>query len=306
MTNSSHIVAFEAYLITERRFTLNTVMAYKKDLAQFIEHIEGLSKTVEQVLLADLHSFLQHLHGQRCKARTIARKIATLKTFYVFLHEKHKINNIAASLATPKCESTLPRYLSEQEIQQMLAVAQQDKGPYAQRNYLMLLFLYGTGMRISELLELRVTDIRFDTRTVLVNGKGNKQRIIPLPEDLVPRLQEYATTLSQAYDEAAIIVRTTRTPEYLFPSNYGSSKKPLSRQAFWQMLRKLCKLAGIERDVSPHQLRHSLATHLLQRGADLRSLQLLLGHETLSTMHVYTHLDTANLRSIYNKKHVRS
>lgn len=306
MPDTQHIVAFEAYLITERRLTLNTVVAYKKDIAQFMEHIEGLSKTVETVVLADLHSFLQHLQGQRCKARTVARKIATLKTFYIFLHAQYKITNIAALLATPKCESTLPRYLSEQEIQQIIAASQREKGPYAQRNSLMLLFLYGTGMRISELLELRTTDIRFDTRTVLVNGKGNKQRIIPLPEDLVPRLQEYAVALSQAYDEGVIIVRTTRTPEYLFPSNYGSSKKPLSRQAFWQLLRKLCKQAGIERDISPHQLRHSLATHLLQRGADLRSLQLLLGHETLSTMHVYTHLDTANLRSIYNKKHVRS
>jgi integrase/recombinase XerD len=141
---------------------------------------------------------------------------------------------------------------------------------------------------------------------VLVNGKGNKQRIVPIPEELIPILTDYVTALARAYEEATIIMRSTRMPDYLFPSHYGASKKPLSRQAFWQILRKLCARAGINRDVSPHQLRHSLATHLLQRGADLRSLQLLLGHETLSTIHVYTHLDTSNLRDIYNKKHLRS
>ncbi len=306
MSDITYSTAFEAYLITERRLTLNTVVAYKKDIAQFMQYLVSINCMLDVVTVADLHGFLQQLHDQRCKSRTIARKVASLKTFYGFLAEKYNITNCAASLATPKCESTLPRYLSEAEVQQVIAAATTETGPYAVRNRLMILFLYSTGMRISELLGLRTVDIRFDNRTVLVNGKGNKQRIVPLPEDLIPSLKAYVIALSQAYEEATIIFRSTRNPDYLFPSHYGASKKPLSRQAFWQILRKLCALAGIERDISPHQLRHSLATHLLQRGADLRSLQLLLGHETLSTMHVYTHLDTTNLRSIYNKKHVRS
>jgi site-specific recombinase XerD len=258
------------------------------------------------VTLDILHGFLQELYAQRCKARTIARKIASLKTFFGFLAEKYGIINIAASLATPKCESTLPRYLSEDEVIRLLNVAQQDTSEYGMRNYIMVMFLYSTGLRISELLGLHTTDIRFDTRTVLVNGKGNKQRIVPLPEELVPLLTHYMTALTKAHEDALILFRASHTSNYLFPSYYGNSKKPLTRQAFWQLLRKLCSHAGIDRAISPHQLRHSLATHLLRRGADLRSLQLLLGHETLSTMHVYTHLDTTALRGVYDKKHVRS
>ena len=248
MSNTVYFTAFEAYLITERRLTLNTVVAYKKDIAQFMQYLASISRTLDVVTTADLHGFLQHLHDQRCKSRTIARKVASLKTLYGFLAEKYTITNFAASLATPKCESTLPRYLSEAEVQQIIAVATTEKGPYALRNHLMLLFLYSTGMRISELLGLRTVDIRFDTRTVLVNGKGNKQRIVPLPENLIPSLKDYVIALSQAYEEATIIFRSTRTPDYLFPSHYRASKKPLSRQAFWQILRKLCTLAGINRE----------------------------------------------------------
>jgi integrase/recombinase XerD len=306
MPESQYIIAFEAHLITERRLTYNTIIAYKKDIEQFVQYLKTTSKTVQNTTIADLHGFLQAIYDQRCKARTIARKVASLKTFFSFLAEKYGFTNVAGTLATPKCEATLPRYLSEAEIQKLIEVASAEKGPYALRNRLILLFLYSTGMRISELLGLRTVDVRLDSRTVLVNGKGNKQRIVPIPEELIPILTDYVTALARAYEEATIIMRSTRTPDYLFPSHYGASKKPLSRQAFWQILRKLCARAGINRDVSPHQLRHSLATHLLQRGADLRSLQLLLGHETLSTIHVYTHLDTSNLRDIYNKKHLRS
>ena len=302
----SYLIVFEAHLIAERRLTFNTVIAYKKDIEQFEEYLTSVNKTVALCVMADLHGFLQQIYDKQRKSRTIARKVASLKIFFAFLCEHHGINNIAAALATPKCESTLPRYLSEQELQQLVAVAAAESGPYAQRNHVMLLFLYSTGMRISELLGLRCSDIRFENRTVLVNGKGNKQRIVPIPEDLMPLLQDYLTLLAKAYEDAAIIMRSTRNPDYLFPNHYTTGKKPLSRQTFWQILRKMCAKAGINRDISPHQLRHSLATHLLQRGADLRSLQLLLGHETLSTMHVYTHLDTSNLRAVYNKKHLRS
>lgn len=306
MPDVSYITAFEAYLISERRLTFNTIIAYKKDIAQFIAYLTSVHKVLNTAQAADLLGFLQAIYDQRCKSRTIARKVASLKIFFSFLAEKYNLTNIAASLATPKCEATLPRYLSEAEMQNLIATAKAETGPYAQRNSLMLLFLYSTGMRISELLGLRINDVRLDSRTVLVNGKGNKQRIVPIPEELIPALKEYMIALTKAYEEATIIFRSTRVSDYLFPSTYTASKKSLSRQSFWQILRKLCARAGIDRDISPHQLRHSLATHLLQRGADLRSLQLLLGHETLSTMHVYTHLDTTNLRAVYNKKHLRS
>lgn len=306
MTNSSYAMAFEAHLITERRVSRNTVSAYKKDITQFITYLDTHSHTLLAVPHEAFHGFLQQLADMRCKSRTIARKIASLKTFFTYLFDTFGIPNSAASLSTPKCELTLPRYLSEEEIHSLLTVAREDTGPYALRNYLMVLFLYSTGVRISELLSLHSADIRFDNRTILVNGKGNKQRIIPLPEDLMPLLKEYLIVLKQSHEQAVILFKATHTFQYLFPSYYGNSKRSLTRQAFWQILKKLCVKAGITRDISPHQLRHSLATHLLKRGADLRSLQLLLGHETLGTLHVYTHLDTTTLRSVYDKKHVRS
>jgi len=306
MTNNSYAMAFEAHLITERRVSRNTVSAYKKDITQFITYLESHNHTLLALSQGVFHGFFQRLIDMRCKSRTIARKIAALKTFFTYLCDTFGIPNSAALLNSPKCESTLPRYLSEAEIQKLIAVAREDSGPYALRNYLIVLFLYSTGVRISELLSLHIADIRFDNRTILVNGKGNKQRIIPLPTELVPLLQEYLTFLKQSHEEAVILFRATHTFQYLFPSYYGNSKRALTRQAFWQILKKLCAKAGINKDISPHQLRHSLATHLLKKGADLRSLQLLLGHETLGTIHVYTHLDTTTLRSMYDKKHVRS
>lgn len=308
MENIVYSTQFEAYLITERRVALNTVSAYKKDIEQFMHYLDEQQKRLRDCVVEDLRNFLQTIYDARCKSRTIARKIASLKTFFNFVSEKHGMPNLAFLLATPKSESTLPRYLSEEEIHTLLKIAQEDTSHYAARNYVMIVLLYSTGVRISELLNLRTNDIRFDNRTLLIHGKGNKQRIIPLADETIPLLHDYLITLNTEHEHAGagIIFKSTRTSDFLFPSFYGNSKKPLSRQAFWQTLRKLCKIAGINRDISPHQLRHSLATHLLKRGANLRSLQLLLGHETLNTMHVYTHLDTSTLRGVYNKKHLRS
>jgi site-specific recombinase XerD len=308
MENVAYCTQFEAHLITERRVAFNTVSAYKKDIAQFMQYLDENNIILLNCAVEDLRSFLQSVYDTRCKSRTIARKIASLKTFFNFIYEKHGIPNYAALLATPKNEVTLPRYLSEEEIHLLLTVAQNDTTLYALRNHTMIILLYSTGVRISELLSICTNDIRFDTKTILIHGKGNKQRVIPLTDDIIPLLHTYLQTLAVAHQGAGadIIFKSNRTSYYLFPSFYGNSKKPLSRQTFWQILKRLCTMAGIQRDISPHQLRHSLATHLLKRGANLRSLQLLLGHETLNTMHVYTHLDTSTLRSVYNKKHVRS
>jgi integrase/recombinase XerD len=156
-------------------------------------------------------------------------------------------------------------------------------------------------MRISELTHLNISDIRFDIGILSINGKGGKERMVPVPQAMLDMLRDYLNAMRvrmKAKDDA--------TPDYVFPVCYGNKIKPISRQSCWIILQNLCKKAGIKRHISPHILRHSLATHLLKNGADVRSIQIILGHENLATMQIYTHVETGHLRKVYDKKHPRS
>jgi len=164
----------------------------------------------------------------------------------------------------------------------------------------MLYLLYISGMRVSELIALRTTDFHFDTGFISVTGKGSKQRMIPLPHAISSLIKNYFNTLATLFETV------NDRSSYIFPVMYGKIIKPISRQSCWLILKKLCIKVGIMRSISPHQLRHSFATHMLSKGADLRSLQLLLGHESIGTVQTYTHVETSQLRTIYDKKHPRS
>lgn len=162
--------------------------------------------------------------------------------------------------------------------------------------------MYVSGMRVSELINLNVSDIHFDTGFIAVTGKGGKQRMIPIPQSMLAMIREYIQTVQRGI----YMRRPTKESDYLFPVYYGKKIKAITRQACWGIIQKICKNAGIKRAISPHQLRHSLATHMLKKGADLRSLQMILGHENISTVQVYTHVETTHLREVYDKKHPRS
>ena len=209
------------------------------------------------------------------------------------------MTNIASHILFPKMEKRLPRYLTEEEMQALLLHAGVDTSPLGVRNKVMIYLLYVSGMRISELVQLKKNDLFFDKQMICVYGKGGKQRFIPIPESIMHIIKLY---LNGEYKD---VTRNFETP-YLFPVLYKGIFKPLSRQAFWILLKTVCLKAGIDRIVSPHQLRHSFATHMLKRGADLRSLQMLLGHETISTVQIYTHVEKSHLREVYDKKHPRS
>ena len=290
---------FEAYLLTEKRVSKNTFLSYQKDLEQFVQFLIRNSFDLEIITGDELKKFVHHLHGLRLSASSIARKISTLKAFFSYLHSTFSFNNRAKELHFPKIEKRLPLYLTEDETSQLLSYSEKDTSPLGRRNSLILYVLYSSGMRISELVSIKIGDIHFDTRIVAVEGKGGKQRMIPLPQPVMALIYEYL----QKY---AHLVMDTANPVYLFPIKYGKKIKPISRQSCWTIVKKMCEKSGIKKSISPHQLRHSFATHMLEKGVDLRSLQVLLGHQEITTVQVYTHVETSQLRKIYDKKHPRS
>ena len=293
-------VKFEAYLLTERHVTTNTFSSYRRDIKQFISFLDKQAVSIEQVDGDTVKQFVHYLYGLKLAARSIARKISALKTFFIYINSHFNIKNSAKELHIPKIEKRLPTYLTEEEVGKVLVCSEKDATPLGVRNSIMIYLLYGSGMRVSELVNVKIADLHFDTGFVSVAGKGGRHRMIPLPQSILGLIANYLKTY------LASELSTIKNPLYLFPILYGKKIKPISRQSCWGILKKLCEAAGIKRAISPHQLRHSFATHMLEKGADLRSLQVLLGHEDINTVEVYTHVETSQLRKIYDKKHPRS
>jgi len=301
---SSMLVKFEAFLLTEKRVSQNTFSAYKRDVYQLQDFLKAKQKvTLKKAKREHLKKFLHHLKTEGLSARTLSRKISALKTLFAYLHRYHNWDNVADELIFPKLEKKLPRYLQEQEVEKLFEIADRDRSTSGMRNKVMLYLMYVSGMRISELVGITVGQIQFDSNFITVRGKGGKDRMIPIPEQVMGLLKDYIdTVLPELVDHGG----RRKKGDFLFPVIYAGKLKPISRQAFWAILKGLWKKTGSSKSVSPHQLRHSLATHMLKNGVDLRSLQLILGHENLSTVQIYTHLETGYLRNVYDKKHPRS
>lgn len=290
---------YEAYLLTHKRVARHTVSAYLTDLKQVAlflekEQLEFATLTHHKIL-----SLLLEFKNQRISARTLSRKISSLKAFYAWACEQFGWENPTIEIPFPKLDQRLPSYLKEEEIQQLLSIAAADTTDIGIRNKIMLVLLYSSGMRVSELVNLEVNAVHIDTGFVSISGKRGKERMVPVPLPVIALVREY---LNGAY-KRLIAVPDTR---YLFPVVYGGKVKAISRQSFWIIIKALWKKTGIDRSISPHKLRHSLATHLLAKGANLRSLQLLLGHENIATVQIYTHIETEHLRRMYDKKHPRA
>lgn len=299
------IEQFHMYLLAERRVAQNTFLAYRRDTEQLLAYLKRSKKKLLSLEKRNLVFFLKSLKTAGLTAKSLARKISTLKLLYGFLAERFGGEDIAKKLITPKLEKKLPSYLTEREISQLFAIAEKDRSEKRLRNYAMLHLLYAGGMRVSELVNLRLNQINFETSFLTITGKGNKDRYIPLPLATLELLQEYLDT---DYKETVLGLKKKMKPQeqYLFITVAKGTAQPMSRQFFWVILKKLLSKARILKNISPHSLRHSLATHLLKNGADLRSLQMLLGHENLSTVQIYTHVETTELKDEYDKKHPRS
>jgi integrase/recombinase XerD len=303
VTDAQYITAFETHLLTERRVARNTFEAYQSDINQFMTYLADKEETLVSASVPDLKGFVRQMHKKGAKPRTMARKISAIKVLYTFLNDHHSCANTAESLILPKIEKNLPIYLTKDEVLVLLQTAQNDHSFKGQRNLVMLHALYASGMRVTELVSLRIDQLHFDTGFVTIYGKGGRHREVPLPMQICEMIQRY---IKYVRPELLGAKDDGRTDVHLFPAGRRAKVAHITRQTFWTMLKDLLKLSGIAKQVSPHTLRHSLATHLLQAGADIRSLQLWLGHEQMSTVEIYTHLEKSKVRKEYDKKHPRA
>ncbi len=303
MNDFQCITEFERYLLTEKRVAKNTFEAYKSDVTQFVTYLLEAKSSLQECSDPILKDYLKSLKNSGISARSMARKISSLKKLFFFLHLYHGYTNSAEKLMPPKLEKKLPLYAQEEEIKKLLEASHIETTDAGIRNKVMLYLLYTSGMRISELVHATVSGLEFSERTIRISGKGGRERIIPLPESIMKLLSDYLTT---THPRLTIQKGISQSTDFLFPTHYNGALRAVTRQSFWMYLKELVKKAGLSSDFSPHHLRHSVATHLLTRGMNIRSLQMFLGHENISTVQIYTHVETSHLRTIYDKKHPRS
>lgn len=283
-----------SYLLIERGMAQNTIKAYRRDLIQFQNIM--LSQDISDpflVKLDNLYDYLGVLWQKDMASTTIARKLACIRGFYDFQQARGNIKaNPAKKLDTVKRKQSLPQVLSEKEVDKLLEAPKGDI--LGLRDKAMLELLYATGMRVSEMLDLDIGDIELDGGFVRCRGKGEKERIVPLGDIAKEALLEYLN-----YSRPKL--NKKRNDAY-FLNNRGDR---LSRQGFWKIMKAYTKEVGITKEISPHTLRHSFATHLLKNGADLRTVQELLGHADIATTQIYTHLSQGRIRQVYRKTHPR-
>ncbi|MBB6283326.1 MULTISPECIES: site-specific tyrosine recombinase XerD [Geobacillus] len=291
---------FLHYLTVERNLAHNTIISYERDLKKYVRylrHVEQLEAWGEVGRLHILH-FLKFLSEQGQSARTIARHLASIRSFHQFLlREKMAAQDPTVHIETPQFERTLPKVLSVEEIEALMA-APQTNTPFGLRDKAMLELLYATGMRVSELVQLNLGDVHLTMGFVRCYGKGRKERIVPIGRMAIEALTRYLE-----HGRPQLVNPHKRATEALFLNHYGQR---LTRQGFWKILKRLAKEAGIEKEMTPHTLRHSFATHLLENGADLRAVQELLGHADISTTQMYTHVTKTRLKDVYKQYHPRA
>ena len=283
------------YLTLERGLARNTCLAYASDLAQFFRHLERRKRDPLTVSHQELSDYLWELKSERgLSAASLFRKLEALKSFYAFeASERRMSESPAEAFRSPRLPQRLPHYLTPEETGRLLSVP--PDGSYERaRARVMLELLYATGMRVSELVALKADALNLEDGWVRVFGKGSKERLIPIHRGAAAMLRLYLVLRGERFKGSV-------SPE-LFLNRFG---RKLSRGQFWRDVRELGRLAGIKTKLHPHVLRHTFATHLLQRGADLRAVQEMLGHASLATTQIYTHLEKSGLKAAHRKHHPR-
>ena len=278
------------YIKYERKLSDETIKNYRYDLNKFISFLKN--KNIKDVTIKDIENYLVFL--DKNSSKTISRNITSINNFFIFLIKEGKLKkNPCEFIDRPKLNKTLPNTLSIEEVEILLDITL--KTNYDYRNKAMLELLYGSGLRISELINLTTRDIDFENAVIRCFGKGSKERIVPMNDYVIYFLKEYL--------EVRPFMQKNKKSDYLFLNNHGNK---MTRQGFWKNLQKILKEKGITKNVTPHTLRHSFATHLLNGGADLRSIQMLLGHSDISTTKIYTHISHEKVKEDYKKFHPRS
>ena len=289
---SNHIASFLNFCCVEKGLAQNSLIAYSLDLRDYaLWHRDNPGDGA-----ASLASYLDSLGKLGLSSRSIARKLATLRNFYRFLAAEGLISaDPTEHLTTPKQWQTIPKFLNRKQIEDLL-LAPDDSKPTGIRDRAMLELLYATGLRVSELCALRVGDLDIESGVLRAAGKGNKQRMVPAGKSSIKAVTRYL-------EGARRQLLGARTAPYLFITARGSR---LTRQAFWKLLAVHGRKAGIFHELTPHVIRHSFATHMLEGGADLRSVQTMLGHADISTTQIYTHVVRTRLRKTFDEHHPRA
>ncbi|MCE5242962.1 MAG: site-specific tyrosine recombinase XerD [Syntrophobacteraceae bacterium] len=289
--------AFMSYLSVERGLSANTLSAYGGDLREFLRYLES-QKIVrwEEVSRDHLLGYLEAIGGG-LSARSRARRLAAIRSFFKYLERTGKLGgNPASGVRFPKLGAPLPKVLPQSEVESLLSMPDTSR-PLGLRDKAMLELLYATGLRITELAELQLRQVHLDAGYVVVRGKGDKERLVPMGEWASDALKDYLEK-----GRTLFAARGAGPGPEVFLNRAG---KGLSRQGLWKIIKNYAKRAGIPRNLTPHMLRHSFATHLLENGVDLRLLQTMLGHADVSTTQIYTHVARTRLKEIHAKYHPR-
>ena len=284
-----YIKGFYNYLLIEKSLSKNTVDAYVRDINKMAKYFLDLekSKNIKSVSYEDFQNYLAHLNDEKIKARSQSRVISSIRAFYKFLIiEKEIDNNPSELLETPKTGKKLPEFLTVDEVNQLVNEINRSK-PEGERNLAILEVLYGCGLRVSELIELKLSEIYWKEGFIRIIGKGNKERLVPLGKTATKHLKIYINEI-RVHNKV-----NEESKDHVFLNKNGNK---ISRVMIFKIIKALTSKAGIKKNISPHTLRHSFATHLVEGGADLRAVQEMLGHQSITTTEIYTHLDRSYLK----------
>ena len=286
----SNLRSFLNYLLVEKGLSNNTVKAYEADISSLFQWLDTEDLKYNNLQEDHINQYISFLFQRKMRSSSVNRKISSIKSFYIFLVKRNFVKNSPLNdLVTPKQEKYLPESMSEAEVDKLLN-SPDVTNKIENRDKAMIEMLYATGMRISELVNLKITDVDMKRCVVKVFGKGSKERLVPFGETALDSLKSYLNN------------RERSSSKEIFLSNRG---KKMTRVAFWQRVKVYLIRENLKNSISPHTLRHAFATHLLNRGADLRSVQLLLGHSDLSTTQIYTHIAKQRLSDVLKKHHPR-
>jgi len=284
---------FVDYLVVERRHSPHTIDGYRRDITRFLDALSGQS--IQNVTTSCIRDHMMNLQNKGLSSRSIARCLSTIKSFFRYLvAEKQLSESPAEILEAPKLWRKLPSVISVQDVEQLLE-SPDTSTLLGRRDKVMFEVLYATGLRVSELISLKLSDLNLEMGCLRTLGKGDKERLVPLGNVAQQELRNYIGWVRQD------LLKKKNSP-YLFLSQRGS---PMTRQGFWKIIKQYARKANVSVPISPHTLRHAFATHLLERGADLRSVQQMLGHADISTTQIYTHVMEKRMREVFEEFHPR-
>ncbi|MDM5331152.1 site-specific tyrosine recombinase XerD [Neobacillus sp. CF12] len=295
----NHLKNFMQFLLVEKNMAKNTLLSYERDLKNYLRYLKNVERieTLDHAQRVHIIQFLTFLKEQGKSAKTLARHVASIRAFHQFLlRDQATKQDPSVLIDTPKSERTIPKVLSLEEVEKLLE-APNGQGHFVLRDKAMLEILYGTGIRVSELIQIDVDHVNVMLGFVTVTGKSDKERIIPIGGPAAEALKRYLEH-GRPY-----FLQENHSDYALFLNHQG---RRLTRQGFWKILKKLAKEAGIQSELTPHTLRHSFATHLIENGADLKAVQEMMGHADISTTQIYTQITKTRLKDVYSKFHPRA